>query len=1072
MIYRVQTFHRPMQAFQIVSKIPLILLVLTVCLLHPSASRSVGQPWRDAEIGSPSVTGEHTFTNGTLTITGAGKGDLFDGDRDQLHYTYRPVPAGDIEVVARLVSLEGPPHSRAGILLRADNEPSSTEALVAFYLEDATDSNQRVRNVVRARGRDPAALCARDGNGHVTDLKFPLWLRIVRTGKEFGVYKSQDGKIWSMVANDSGGALTLPGPLEAGFFVAGGDPAQTAVAKFDHVTIGRPNMGYRTSWIGNTFSQNSVGYVSNSISALWVGLDGTCYTNSYYDEAGESAKIYKDGRVVKRFDNDPFGNNEVGEGSITSDGRRMVLASRAGIYRTDMLGRQSATQRIFFATDLWDQQQRINVTSGLALVRGELFVGDSRNHKILVGRMDYWPYYTAGNTSNNVTHHPIDTAGVAHAAPEAVYQSQRECDYLPYRIPGMDPQTVYTVRFHFAEYVEEKPGRRVMRFGAGGQGIRNFDLVTAAGGRFKAVVTDIPNARADASGVLTLTVEREEGGNGHIVICGFEILKRDGSAAFRINCGGSVVGEFQTDVSELPERAFPFPRPGPMTADRRGDLWIIQEANEFPAGRSTATKYPGAIKCYRTDGTFTGKEITDVAHPMAVAYDPTTDRLFVADNGPDQNIRIYADIATAPRWVGSFGVRGGIYAGKTPGRLFDPAAGGWARFYGLNGVGVDAQGSIYVSCGASGTDLRKYTSDGKRIWMLNGLHFVDCADVDPDSDGTRVYNPFKEYTLDYARTQPGSEWMYTAYNWNPFKYGPPPRSNSSSAVIRRVGTKRRLVMYTSGQGTVGYAGIFRFDGATAVPAGRISDNGECEVWTDRNGDGKEAPDEVSSIPRPGAFQSYNVDQKGDIWTVWMGGTPILRRFFFKGLNVRGVPLYGTQPGDYEDIPYPGTGIQISTWGQQARVVYDSDRDVIYLLGPARERKTDKKNTLSYLARYDRWSTGNRKARWLITLPDPDSDPNFMYTSPNPYNLGYQWEAFDVAVDKIFVAELWGPIHVYDAATGKLDIILNAGPEVSGKMAWEDMQMGVRAFKRKNGEYVVFSENSGFRAKNHLFRWKP
>jgi hypothetical protein len=50
------------------------------------------------------------------------------------------------------------------------------------------------------------------------------------------------------------------------------------------------------------------------------------------------------------------------------------------------------------------------------------------------------------------------------------------------------------------------------------------------------------------------------------------------------------------------------------------------------------------------------------------------------------------------------------------------------------------------------------------------------------------------------------------------------------------------------------------------------------------------------------------------------------------------------------------------------------------------------------------------------------------------------------------------------------VILNAGPEVSGKMAWEDEQMGVRAFKRKNGEYVIFSENSGFRAKDNLFRW--
>ncbi|MBW3624802.1 MAG: hypothetical protein KY468_15470, partial [Armatimonadetes bacterium] len=755
-----------------------MLLFLTFCLPCLYASQSEAQTWQDAEIGSPAVKGGHTLANGVLTVTGAGKGELFDGNHDQFHYTYRTVPAGDIEVIARLVSLEGPPRSRAGILLRADNEPSSTEALVAFYLQNTTDSNQRVRNEVRAKGRDLAALYSRDGSGHITDMKFPLWLRIVRLGQQFAVYKSPDGRTWSMVANDSGGAFTPPGPLHAGFFVAGGDETKTAVAKFDRVTFRKPNMGYRTSWIGNTFSQNSVGYVSNSISALWVGPDGTCYTNSYYDEAGESAKIYKDGRVVKRFDNDPFGNNKVGEGSITSDGRRMVLASGGGLYTTDMLGSNTAAKRLFLTTDLWDPQKSINVTSGMAISRGELFIGDSRDHKIRVARMDYKPFYTAGNTSTNVTQHAIDTAGVAHAAPEAVYKSQREVDYTAYKIPGMDPKTDYTVRFHFAEYEEEKPGRRVMRFGAGDQGIPNFDLIEEAGGPFKAVVKDLPNVKADADGVLTLTLERVEGGNGHIVICGFEILKLDGSTAFRINSGGGAVGEFQTDVSELPERAFPFQRPGPMTVDKRSDLWIIQQANDFPVGVAVETKYPGAIKCYRADGTFTGKEITDVVHPTAVAYDPKTDRLFVADNGPDQNVRIYADLATAPRYVGSFGIKGGIYAGKTPGRLYDPAAGGWARFYGINGVGLDAQGNIYVSNGASGTDLRKYTPDGKRVWMLNGLHFVDCADVDPDSDGTRVYNPFKQYTLDYARTLPGSEWSYTAFNWNPFKYGVPPRINS------------------------------------------------------------------------------------------------------------------------------------------------------------------------------------------------------------------------------------------------------------------------------------------------------
>jgi hypothetical protein len=48
--------------------------------------------------------------------------------------------------------------------------------------------------------------------------------------------------------------------------------------------------------------------------------------------------------------------------------------------------------------------------------------------------------------------------------------------------------------------------------------------------------------------------------------------------------------------------------------------------------------------------------------------------------------------------------------------------------------------------------------------------------------------------------------------------------------------------------------------------------------------------------------------------------------------------------------------------------------------------------------------------------------------------------------------------------------VRSGPEVNGQSAWEDAAMGLRAFKRKNGEYLIFTENSGWGGKNNLFRW--
>ena len=233
-------------------------------------------------------------------------------------------------------------------------------------------------------------------------------------------------------------------------------------------------------------------------------------------------------------------------------------------------------------------------------------------------------------------------------------------------------------------------------------------------------------------------------------------------------------------------------------ADKRGDLWIIQRGNDFPD--ITSAKYPAAVKCYKTDGTFTGRQITDLVNPTSIAYDSVKDRLLVAENGPDQNIRLYANLEKNPAYATSFGIKGGLYAGEHPGLLNDPDAGGNARFYSLNGVGVDTQGAIYVSCSGQGTDLRKFTPEGKMAWMVNSLFFCNTPDVDPDSDGSEIYTTYAHMHLDLAQTAPGSEWSYVSYNWNLFRFGEPPRIGGAQAVMRRIGPNRkRYVLFTSGQ---------------------------------------------------------------------------------------------------------------------------------------------------------------------------------------------------------------------------------------------------------------------------------
>jgi hypothetical protein len=52
---------------------------------------------------------------------------------------------------------------------------------------------------------------------------------------------------------------------------------------------------HRTSWIGNSFGGNSE-RVQSAIEAIWVSPEGSVYTNSIWDESGQEAGVYRDGR--------------------------------------------------------------------------------------------------------------------------------------------------------------------------------------------------------------------------------------------------------------------------------------------------------------------------------------------------------------------------------------------------------------------------------------------------------------------------------------------------------------------------------------------------------------------------------------------------------------------------------------------------------------------------------------------------------------------------------------------------------------------------------------------------------
>lgn len=913
-------------------------------------SLALPSEWSHADIGSPGLPGTDDYASdtGTFTLTGSGTGltNRYQGNAglywdDQFHFVYKQV-SGDFEIVARATSLGGA-LSEIGITAREDLSTSPRGATIFYSPASTKDSPpaDAIQSVVRTVGGvQPRLSLARISSERPNPAALPVWFKIVRVAGDLGLYWSRDGAVWIRISQ-FGGALVATGPINVGMFVASNSQTSSTNVTFDNVYVGPPRLQWKTSWVGNSFSQATQGnltggfndgYVTTNISSLWVANDGSCWTNSVYDEAGQAAKIYKDdgaghGKVVKTLtDFTFFGNNSGAEGSITGDGTYTYVYVKIGA--TQFIRRADSTGK--FDADM-------SFTSTIGQVAGlgasgsnhELYVSDVTNNKILV----------------------VDT----------------------------------------------------------------------------------------------------------------------------------------TTKAELPGRSFTFSqgRPGPMAVDSRGNLWIIQEATDYPIFHKFAPTYPTGIYCYTKDGVYTGSSITDVAFPTSVAIDPNQDRLLVTDNGPNQNVRIYTNLSnTAPTLASTFGIENGVFSGAKPGVIDDPASGGMARFYSPTGVGVDGSGNIFVACDARGSDLRKFTADGAFVWDLHGNgDTFGCGDFDPGSDGQDMFTTVLHYRLDYTQTSPGKEWSYQGYTVNPFTHPDDARLTQTAVTyVRRAGPSNARLMFMSAVG--GVIDIYRFDGEIAIVAGRLSTIynpagvGTTKLWIDANGDGvDQAATEETSIPSPNGFNGgqagtwFDVDSAGDIW--WLDGA--ILHFTMQGLNPAGVPLYSLTGSGYAALPFPapfaplgGTPILVES------LKYDRERDVMYLTGNTATLAAPALGIGAVISRYDNWSTtqNNATPRYQLVLPSASTASDFLQQGP-PWAFGVEpfFKSFDVAGDYIFAWEEFGQIHVFDAALANPVINIGPGPEVDSVTAWTDPNRA-HAFKRSTGEYELTMEDSGWAAKNFLYRWTP
>jgi hypothetical protein len=513
----------------------------------------------------------------------------------------------------------------------------------------------------------------------------------------------------------------------------------------------------------------------------------------------------------------------------------------------------------------------------------------------------------------------------------------------------------------------------------------------------------------------------------------------EGGHRFGVYKDGDVIGNQDVKANSL------------EVTDKAGHHWMLVVTYVDPKHQEWDFM-PKGIQCDNRDVTF-----PELFQPTALAL-ANSGQLMVADSltGPRQQVLFY-DVADPdhPRLTRVFGERGGIGSG-TPGEVTP------TKFWGIRGMGMDAAGNLYVAMSEMGTVLRKFSPDGKMLWQLYGLCFVDLACADPSTDGRDVWGVQEHYVMDYSKPA-GREANWVGYSLDRHRYPDDPRGlmfvkqqgEHGLTSPQIVYLKGKRFLFVGGMFASNFIDIFRYDGEIAVPSGLILQWGNdlyntdlkwppnkppgTSIWRDTNGDGDyEASEFAANTDRvqPGPFW---VDNKGNIWMAYG-----FFRYDFQGLDAKGNPIYR---GDKITVLDKPQGVN-----KVARVVYLDDSDTLVV--------ADEGSDMRHIGKVficPRYLAGNRQT---VSFASGAGSEAGCVAAAGDYVFTGGWKAR---------CRIWVNRLSDGAELGAFD----PGPTVGGveNTGWMDILTGISAFQRSNGEYLVFVEED-YKAKVLLYRWKP
>jgi len=177
-------------------------------------------PWTSADIGSPTLVGSATYSNGTFTVKGAGA-DIW-GTSDQFRFTYQPM-TGNGQVIARVASLTNTDAwTKAGVMIRSQLTAGSAHAFALVSAAKGTAFQRRVT--------------AGGSSTHTAgpSLVAPSWVKLVRSGNTFSAYTSSDGTSWTLIGSQS---ITMGATVYVGMAVTSHNTAALATASLTNVQL-------------------------------------------------------------------------------------------------------------------------------------------------------------------------------------------------------------------------------------------------------------------------------------------------------------------------------------------------------------------------------------------------------------------------------------------------------------------------------------------------------------------------------------------------------------------------------------------------------------------------------------------------------------------------------------------------------------------------------------------------------------------------------------------------------------------------------------------------------------------